>query len=86
VPTAHAAAATSQTTMTPREFCASGERETLKGSFHAAAATLLGVMALYNVAAWCFRRERHLAVNAVLYAAGAAFELKQTRRHFTKET
>ena len=73
--------------MTPREFCEAGRSEPLKGAAHAAAAGLLSVMAAYNVAAWAFRPrpERHLAVNAVLYTVGAAWEVRQAARHWRRE-
>jgi hypothetical protein len=44
----------------------------------------LGVAALcgiYNAAAWLSRRERHLAVNAVLYAALVVFERRHVAHH-----
>lgn len=68
--------------MIARGFCASGNHEFAKGCFHAATLGLLGIMAAYNVAAWCYRRERHLAFNAVTYTLGAAWELRKTRRHW----
>jgi hypothetical protein len=38
-------------------------------------------MGLYNAAAWLMRREQHLAVNAVVYAALSAWEQKHVARH-----
>jgi hypothetical protein len=38
-------------------------------------------MGLYNAAAWLARREQHLAVNAVLYAALTAWEQQQVAHH-----
>lgn len=58
-----------------------GECETLKASVHASALALLALMGLYNAAAWLSRRDRHLAVNAVLYAALVAWEQKHVVHH-----
>lgn len=38
-------------------------------------------MGLYNAAAWLSRRERHLAVNAVLYAVLVAWEQQHVAHH-----
>ena len=37
--------------------------------------------AAYNLTASCFRRDRHLRVNAIIYSLAAAWELKQTLHH-----
>jgi hypothetical protein len=58
-----------------------GECETLKASVHASALALSAVMGLYNAAAWLSRRDPHLAVNAVLYTALAAWEQKHVAHH-----
>jgi len=58
-----------------------GSCEPLKAGVHGTALTLFAVMALYNAAAWLARREQHLAVNAVLYAALTAWEQQQVARH-----
>lgn len=70
--------------MTVKTFCCSGQAEPVKGGFHAAAGMLVGVMAVYNAVAWCYRRERHLGWNAVIYSAALAWELRQTRRHLRR--
>ena len=70
--------------MTPRAFCQSGEREFEKGVAHAVAVMLMGAMAVYNGVAWLYRRDRHLAVNAMIYGAMTALEVKQVMRHWTK--
>jgi hypothetical protein len=70
--------------VTVATFCTSGEAERIKGGFHAAAGALVGLMAVYNAVAWWHRRERHLGVNAVMYAAGFAVEVYQTRRHLSR--
>ena len=58
-----------------------GTSEGLKAGVHATALGLAVVMGLYNAAAWLRRREPHLAVNAVLYAALTAWEQKQVAHH-----
>lgn len=59
----------------------SGDREGLKLSVHGA----LGLLALtclgYNAIAFCRRGEQHLAVNAVLYAALVALEVRKVQHH-----
>lgn len=68
--------------MTAATFCTPGQSERVKGGVHAMAGTVVAVMAVYNAVAWWYRRERHLGVNAMIYAAGFAFEVYQTSRHF----
>jgi hypothetical protein len=58
-----------------------GSCEPLKLGVHASAFGLAVVMGLYNAAAWLSRREPHLAVNAVLYAALTAWETEHIRHH-----
>ena len=58
-----------------------GECEPLKAGVHGSALALAAVMGLYNAAAWLRRRDAHLAVNAVLYAALAAWEQKHVAHH-----
>lgn len=58
-----------------------GSCETLKTGVHATALGLFAVMALYNTAAWLCRRERHLAVNAVLYGALTVWERTHVAHH-----
>ena len=64
-----------------RAFCARGNNEGVKCAVHAAAGVLVGVCAVYNITASCFRRDRHLRVNAIIYALATAWELKQTMHH-----
>ncbi len=64
-----------------QEFCTSGEREGFKGFVHGAAGVMAAGMAAYNIAAWCFRRERHLGANAIVYSIAVAWETKQTLHH-----
>lgn len=70
--------------MTVATFCSSGQAERVKGAVHGAAGAIVGAMALYNAVAWWYRRERHLGINAALYAAGFAWELYQTNRHLQR--
>jgi hypothetical protein len=67
--------------MTTRQFLRPGEAETLKGAVHAAACGLAVVCGIYNTAAWLTRRERHLGVNAILYAGLAIWEAAHVRHH-----
>lgn len=67
-----------------RTMCTSGRHESLKCGVHAAALTLAAVMAAYNIAASCYRRDRHLRLNAVLYTLLIAWEIKQTLHHFER--
>jgi hypothetical protein len=67
--------------MVVRTFCTSGESEALKGAVHALGGVVAATMAAYNIAAWCYRRERHLGINAVVYTLAVMWELKQTVHH-----
>jgi hypothetical protein len=58
-----------------------GECEPLKAGVHGSALALAAVMGLYNAAAWLRRRDAHLAINAVLYAALVAWEQKHLAHH-----
>ena len=58
-----------------------GNCEPLKAAFHAAALVLAGVMGAYNTAAWLRRRQSHLAINAVIYLAAAAWEQRHVSHH-----
>jgi hypothetical protein len=64
-----------------RAFCASGNHEVVKCSVHAAAGVVALLCAAYNISACCFRRDRHLRVNAIVYSLAVAWELKQTLHH-----
>jgi hypothetical protein len=63
-----------------------GCSEGLKAGVHATALGLAAVMGIYNAAAFLRRREPHLAVNAVLYAALMAWEQKHVAHHLTALT
>ena len=66
-----------------RAFCARGNHESDKGGVHGAIGALAALCAAYNLAACCYRRDRHLRVNAVIYVLAVAWEAKQTLHHFT---
>jgi hypothetical protein len=58
-----------------------GSSEGLKAGVHATALGLAVVMGVYNAAAFVRRRQPHLAVNAVLYAALTLWEQKHVAHH-----
>jgi hypothetical protein len=58
-----------------------GNCEELKLGVHAGALALAALCGAYNAAAWLVRRERHLAVNAVLYAILVAWEQQHISHH-----
>jgi hypothetical protein len=58
-----------------------GSCEPLKAGVHAMTLALAAIMTLYNTAAWIRRRQTHLAVNSVLYAALTEWERKQVAHH-----
>ena len=60
---------------------ASGEHEPLKAAVHGLLGGLAAVCLAYNAAAWVTRRERHLAINSVIYAALTGLEVWQAKRH-----
>ena len=64
-----------------QRLCTTGEHEILKCTVHGAAGLIAGLMAAYNIAACCFRRDRHLKVNAFVYTLLVAYELKHTVHH-----
>jgi hypothetical protein len=70
--------------MVVRTFCTRGENEAVKGAVHAAGGVLAAVMAAYNIAAWCYRRERHLGVNAIVYSLAIMWEIRQTSHHIAR--
>ena len=61
-----------------------GSCEPLKIAIHGAALGLAVVMGVYNAAAWLSRRQQHLAVNAVLYAALTAWEQQHVAHHLAE--
>ena len=67
--------------MRVEEFVSEGHAEPIKGAFHGLAAVVCGLMFAYNTAAWLFRREPHLAMNALVYGTAILYEGAQTHRH-----
>src|SRR5437764_1187633 len=61
-----------------------GSCEELKLGVHSTALALAVVMGLYNAAAWLTRRQQHLAINAVLYAALSAWEQQHVAHHLAE--
>jgi hypothetical protein len=61
-----------------------GNCEELKLGVHATALGLAVLCGVYNAAAWLSRREQHLAVNTVLYAALIAFEQRHVVHHIAE--
>jgi hypothetical protein len=61
-----------------------GNCEPLKLGVHAAALGIAALCGAYNAAAWLVRREQHLAINAVLYAALIAFEQRHVVHHIAE--
>jgi hypothetical protein len=70
--------------MTLDDFLHCGHCEPFKAGVHATALGLFFVMGAYNVAAWLSRRERHLAINAVVYAALTAWEQQHVAHHLAE--
>jgi hypothetical protein len=58
-----------------------GNCEPLKLGVHGLALGIAALCGAYNAAAWLTRREKHLAVNAVLYAALMVFEQRHVAHH-----
>jgi hypothetical protein len=61
-----------------------GSCERLKTGVHAASLALAAVCGLYNAAAWLSRRQVHLAVNTILYAALIAWEQQHVLHHLAE--
>jgi hypothetical protein len=61
-----------------------GNSEPLKTGFHATTLGLCAVMGLYNAAAWLSRRQRHLAVNALVYTALTIWEQRHVAHHLAE--
>ena len=66
------------------EVLESGKCEPLKLGVHALALGLVAVMGLYNAAAWLSRRQKHLAFNAVMYAALTVWEQQHVAHHIAE--
>lgn len=69
--------------LTPRTLCA-GEAEYAKAAVHGVLLAAAGVCAAYNGIAWLYRRERHLAANAVIYTSIVSLEVKKVLHHLVR--
>jgi len=58
-----------------------GNCEPLKLGVHGLALGIAALCGAYNAAAWLSRREKHLAINAVCYAALIVFEQRHVAHH-----
>ena len=58
-----------------------GRCEPLKAAVHCVLLVTVTVCAAYNAAAWLKRRQRHLAVNAVIYGAAVWWERAHVLHH-----
>jgi hypothetical protein len=65
----------------PLPLLCTGRCEGLKASIHGVVLGTAAVCALYNLSAWTVRKQRHLAINTVLYSALAAWEWVHVRHH-----
>ena len=65
----------------PLPILKQGSCEPFKAVVHGASLGLCAIMGMYNAAAWINRRERHLALNAVIYALGVAWEHRLVAHH-----
>ena len=61
-----------------------GNCEELKLGVHALALGVAALCGVYNAAAWLSRRERHLAINTIMYAALIAFEQQHVSHHIAE--
>ena len=58
-----------------------GQCEPLKAAVHGVLMMTAGICALYNTAAWLKRRQRHLAINAVVYSLATWWERAHVKHH-----
>lgn len=70
--------------MRVEEFVSRGHADPVKGAFHGVATVVCALMFAYNTTAWLFRREPHLAVNALVYGSAILYEGVQTHNHVAK--
>jgi hypothetical protein len=63
------------------EVLESGRCEPLKATVHGVLLMTAAVCAAYNAAAWLRRRQRHLAINAVIYSAAVYWESVHVAHH-----
>jgi hypothetical protein len=60
-----------------------GNCEELKLGIHATTLGLAALCGIYNAAAWLSRREQHLALNTLMYAALMAIEQRHVAHHIS---
>src|SRR5678810_752407 len=65
----------------PLPLLCTGRCEVLKASVHGVVLGTAALCALYNLAAWTVRRQRHLAINTGLYTALAIWEWIHVQHH-----
>lgn len=70
--------------MEPYEITRAGESETAKGLIHLAIFGLAVTAGCYNLVTLQARPSRHLAANAIVYAALAAFEAHHVVGHMRR--
>lgn len=58
-----------------------GNCEPLKAAVHGVVLATVAVCAVYNAAAWLKRRQRHLAINAIIYGAAVLWEHSHVMHH-----
>jgi hypothetical protein len=58
-----------------------GRCEPMKAAVHGVLLATVAVCAAYNSAAWLKRRQRHLAINAVIYSAAIWWERCHVMHH-----
>jgi hypothetical protein len=63
------------------EVLDSGRCEPLKAGVHGVLLVTAAVCAAYNAAAWLRRRQRHLAINTVIYTAVVLLERSHIAHH-----
>ncbi len=61
-----------------------GSCEPLKAAVHVVLMTTVAVCAAYNTAAWLKRRQRHLAINAVVYTLATIWERAHVVHHLSE--
>jgi hypothetical protein len=63
------------------EMLDNGRCEPMKAAVHGVLMATVAVCAAYNTAAWLKRRQRHLAINAVIYCAAVWWERCHLTHH-----
>jgi hypothetical protein len=61
-----------------------GRCEPLKAAVHGVMLATVTLCALYNAAAWLKRRQRHLAINAIIYGAAIWWERSHVLHHLVE--